>query len=99
VIAAVLGADWQTLTPAPLERRWVDELTAELIHRGFDLPMLVDLARRFWPGNQLEVWVTRCRTDFDCYTGFLLSRPVPANAMRSLLSARWMHRQVDVRPG
>jgi hypothetical protein len=30
----------------PLERRWIDELKAELIHRGFDLPMLVDLARR-----------------------------------------------------
>jgi hypothetical protein len=85
VIAAVLDADWQTLTPAelaaarrwpdrhpgwlwsdvrpanhalwheceaalladPHERRWIDELKAELIHRGFDLPMLVDLARRF----------------------------------------------------
>jgi hypothetical protein len=88
VTAAVLDADWQTLTPAelaaatavtrsphvvtpgwlrshvrpanhaswddceaallvdPLERRRIDELKSELIHRGFDLPMLVDLARR-----------------------------------------------------
>ena len=47
VIAAVLGADWQMLTPAELERRWVDELEAELLQRGFGLPMPVDLARRF----------------------------------------------------
>jgi diguanylate cyclase len=30
--------------------------------------------------------------------GFLPSRPVSANAMQSLLSARSVHRQVDVRP-
>jgi hypothetical protein len=30
----------------PPERRWIDELKAESVHRGFDRPMLVDLARR-----------------------------------------------------
>jgi hypothetical protein len=65
VIAAVLGADGQTLTPAPLERRWVDELKAELIHRGFGLPVLVGFSSSISTRNQLEVWVTRCRTDFD----------------------------------
>jgi hypothetical protein len=44
-------ASWDACEAAPLadplERRWIDELKAELIHRGFDLPVLVDLARRF----------------------------------------------------
>jgi hypothetical protein len=51
VIAAVLGADGQTLTPAPLERRWVDELKAELIHRGFGLPMLVGFSSSISTGQ------------------------------------------------
>jgi hypothetical protein len=57
-----LADDCEAALPAdPHGRRRIEELKAELIHRGFDLPMLVDLARRLWPGNQLEVWVAaRC---------------------------------------
>ena len=58
--AAGEHASWADYEAAPLadllERRRVDELNAELIHRGFDPPMLVDLAR-FERAIKLEVGV------------------------------------------